>query len=104
MSQRLFETEGLLQCFVYRLLHRSIPLKWLQRLFRNFFKTRSANMKKTITPGSIAPRSGQWELIGPRGGHTGQEVTVVKGKPMPPTSRPNMSYTLVDPTKHKSGT
>lgn len=61
-------------------------------------------MKKTITPGSIAPRSGQWELIGPRGGHTGQKVTVVKGKPMPPTSRPNMSYTLVDPTKHKSGT
>ena len=60
-------------------------------------------MQRKLKPGAIAPRSGQWELIGPRGGHTGQEVTAVKGKPMPPTSHPHMSYTLVDPTKHISG-
>lgn len=55
-----------------------------------------------LKPGNIAPKSGQYELIGPRGGHKGFEVTVVKGEPMPPTSKSGMSYHLVDPTKHKS--
>ena len=54
-----------------------------------------------IKPGSIASTSGQYESRGPRGGHTGVEITAVKGKRMPPTPNPNMSYVLVDPTKHK---
>ena len=61
-------------------------------------------MSKTsgLKPGQTAPRSGQYQEIGPRGGR-GQEVTSVKGEPLPPTSAPGSTYKLVDPTKHKSG-
>ncbi|WP_143560180.1 YjzC family protein [Sphingobium sp. IP1] len=58
-------------------------------------------MSKTFKPGQEAPRSGQYEIIGPRGGHTGSERTVTRGEPMPPTPKSGMSYKLVDPTKHK---
>lgn len=60
-------------------------------------------MAKAMKPGSTAPRSGQYEQVGPRGGKTGHEVTVVKGEPLPPTQKPGMTYTLVDATKNKSG-
>jgi hypothetical protein len=56
-------------------------------------------MKRTLPPGSGAPRSGQYEQVGPRGGHTGVERTVVRGEPLPPTPKKGMSYRLVDPTK-----
>jgi hypothetical protein len=55
---------------------------------------------KNLKPGQPAPKSGQYETIGPRGGR-GDEVTAIKGKPLPPTPKPNSSYVLVDPTKHK---
>lgn len=57
---------------------------------------------KKLTPGTSAPRSGQYQERGPRGG-AGREVTVVRGEPMPPTTKPNSSYVLVDPTKNKAG-
>lgn len=57
---------------------------------------------KKMTPGTTAPRSGQYQERGPRGGE-GREVTVVRGEPLPPTTKPGSSYTLVDPTKNKSG-
>jgi len=60
-------------------------------------------MSKTLKPGQNATRSGQYEQIGPRGGRTGEERTVTRGEPLPPTPKPGMSYRLVDPTKHKSG-
>ena len=53
--------------------------------------------------GEKASRSGQYEIVGPRGGRTGTERTVVKGEPFPPTPRPGQGYVLVDPTKNKSG-
>ena len=61
-------------------------------------------MPKTsgLRPGQTAPRSGQYQQIGPRGGK-GPEVTVVKGEPLPPTPSKHMTYKLVDATKHKSG-
>lgn len=59
-------------------------------------------MSKKFTPGTTAPRSGQYRETGPRGG-AGREVTVVRGEPLPPTTKPGSSYTLVDPTKNKSG-
>jgi len=58
-------------------------------------------MSKTYKPGEKAPRSGQYEILGPRGGHTGNERTVTRGEPLPPTPNRGSSYTLVDPTKHK---
>ena len=58
--------------------------------------------KDELKPGQRACRSGQYQQVGPRGGR-GKEVTVTRGEPLPPTPRPRMSYTLVDPTKNKSG-
>ena len=53
-------------------------------------------------PGETAPRSGQYRETGPRGGK-GREVTVVKGEPLPPTTVPNRTYRLADPTQNQSG-
>lgn len=53
-----------------------------------------------LKPGTPTPTSGQYEVVGPRGGGTGHEVTSVQGKPLPPTNKPGQGYTLVDPTKH----
>jgi len=55
---------------------------------------------KFFKPGEIAPRSGQYEIVGPRGGRTGVERTVTKGEPLPPSLKPNQRFDLVDPTKH----
>ncbi len=60
-------------------------------------------MPKTVKPGESAPISGQYEIIGPRGGRTGEERTAVKGRTMPPTPDPGQTYRPVDPTKNKSG-
>ncbi len=57
-------------------------------------------MSKTYKPGESAPRSGQYEQVGPRGGSTGNERTVTRGEPLPPTPKPGMGYRLVDPTNH----
>ncbi|MGD0751835.1 MAG: hypothetical protein ABSA23_10555 [Anaerolineales bacterium] len=60
--------------------------------------------KTTIKkPGQITRRSGQYEVVGPRGGKTGDEITAVKGKPLPPTPKPGQGLVLVDKTKHKDG-
>ena len=58
--------------------------------------------RKTYKPGERAPQSGQYEIVGPRGGRTGIERTVVDGEPLPPTLQQGQRYILVDPTKTKS--
>ena len=55
-----------------------------------------------VKPGHAAPASGLYRQIGPRGGEY-DEVTVPKGKTMPPAPRPGMTYDLVDPADNKSG-
>ncbi len=57
----------------------------------------------TLKPGNKANASGQYGVVGPRGGKTNHEVTVVKGETLPPTKKPGQSYFMVDPTKNKSG-
>ncbi|MBE0454994.1 MAG: YjzC family protein [Roseinatronobacter sp.] len=52
-------------------------------------------------PGQKAPRSGQYEITGPRGGRTDVERTVTRGEPLPPTEQKGQKYRLVDPTKHR---
>ena len=58
--------------------------------------------RRRLQPGVKAPRSGQYQQIGPRGGK-GKEVTVVKGEPLPPSPSKGGTYKLVDATKNKSG-
>ena len=57
-------------------------------------------MKKTFSSGQKAEKSGQYEIIGSRGGETGKERTVTKGEPLPPTPEAGQRYKLVDETKH----
>jgi len=52
-----------------------------------------------LKPGQRAPESGQYGIVGPRGGQTGAERTVVKDEPLPPTPRPGQTYIIVDRTK-----
>ena len=58
--------------------------------------------KSGFRPGETAPRSGQYQEVHPHG-EKGREVTTTKGEPLPPTTEPGSTYTLVDPTKNKSG-
>jgi hypothetical protein len=60
-------------------------------------------MTKSLKPGQTAPHSGEYEIRGPRGGHTGQERTVVRGEPLPPTPHAGESYTLARPAHNGSG-
>ena len=53
-------------------------------------------------PGQRDARSGQYVPVGPRGGQRGkEEITHVKGEPLPPTKETGEQWQLVDPTKHK---
>lgn len=58
---------------------------------------------KTLPPGTPAPRSGIYEQVGPRGGKTGEQADSTRGKPLPPTERPNQGWKLVKPAHHRSG-
>lgn len=57
--------------------------------------------RKLFKPGQKAPRSGQYEIVGPRGGKTGVERTVVRGEPLPPPESKGQRFRLTDPTKHR---
>lgn len=58
---------------------------------------------KRYRPGEKAPLSGQYEIVGSRGGRTGEERTIIKGERIPPPPKAGQSYIPVDPTKNKSG-
>ena len=60
-------------------------------------------MKREMKPGEEAPVSGLYELIGPRGGHTGRERTVAKGEVLPPTPKAGMGYRISERAHNKSG-
>ena len=62
----------------------------------------SIDKSKCIKPGIVAPKSGQYLEVGPRGGAR-REITAVKGRPLPPPSAKGSTYILVDATKNKSG-
>ena len=61
----------------------------------------ASSSKLKYHPGQPAPVSGQYPVVGPQGGKQGVEVTVVQGRPLPPTPRPGMGYGKPDVTKHK---
>lgn len=59
--------------------------------------------ESTLKPGQRAPASGQYEIVGLRGGRKGEERTVPKGRTLPPTPGPGEKYRIADRTKNKSG-
>jgi len=59
--------------------------------------------KETLPPGAKAPVSGEYELIGPRGGDTGKERTVVRGEPLPPAPKAGMRYAIHRPAHNGAG-
>jgi len=60
-------------------------------------------MSQKLTRGTAAPASGQYEIIGPRGGQTGVERTIVRGEPLPPIPNAGETYGLVDRTNNGAG-
>jgi hypothetical protein len=52
-------------------------------------------------PGDPAPVSGLYPRVGPRGGQTGEQVTVVQGRPLPPTPKPGEGYGKPTAAKHE---
>ncbi len=58
---------------------------------------------KPLKPGQTAPRSGEYQIIGPRGGQTNVERTVVRGEPFPPTPSKGSGYVLSRPAKNGAG-
>lgn len=58
-----------------------------------------ASKQPQYRPGQTVPVSGQYPVVGPRGGRTGDEVTSVKGEPFPPTPKSGMGYGKPDRTK-----
>ncbi|RZF25447.1 hypothetical protein EVC45_33495 [Paraburkholderia sp. UYCP14C] len=60
-------------------------------------------MAEKLKPGQIAPRSGEYGIVGSRGGKTGEERTAVKGKPMPPTPKAGQSYSMDRPAHNGAG-
>ena len=56
-----------------------------------------------LKPGNKAPFSGQYAVIGPRGGSSGKEITISKGETLPPSPTPGVSYRISDRTNNKSG-
>lgn len=58
--------------------------------------------KKPMTPGTPSPISGEVRPVYPNG-KVGAEVTVVRGKPLPPTRVPGTVYKASRPARNKSG-
>lgn len=54
-----------------------------------------AKQNKKLNPGTPAPESGQYRVVGEN-----REITAVKGKSLPPGRKPGTKYVLVDKTKH----
>lgn len=49
---------------------------------------------KGLKPGQPAPVSGEYAILGPRGGQTKVERTVVRGEPLPPTPSKGSTYVV----------
>lgn len=62
----------------------------------------SVRQEADLPPGQKVPESGQYPVVGPRGGSQGSEVTSAKGERFPPTPEPGQGYGRPDKTKHRS--
>jgi hypothetical protein len=57
-------------------------------------------MNKPLKPGQLAPKSGIYNVTGPRGGKTNEQVVSTQNHPLPPTPKPGQGYELVKPAHH----
>lgn len=60
-------------------------------------------VSKTYKPGEQAPISGEFGIVGPRGGETGQERTAIRGRPLAPTPKPGQRYVIDRPAHNGAG-
>jgi hypothetical protein len=60
-------------------------------------------VSKNFKPGEIADRSGEYGIVGTRGGVTGKERTVVKGGRFPPTPKAGQRYVMDRPAHNGAG-
>jgi hypothetical protein len=61
-------------------------------------------MGNLLSPGTPAPNSGQYRIVGPRGGNVGgTERTSIINKPLPPTPAAGQRYVSVDRTNNGAG-
>jgi hypothetical protein len=58
-------------------------------------------MNKPLKPGQPAPKSGIYNVTGPRGGKTSEQVVSIQSHPLPPTPKPGQGYKLVKPAHHQ---
>jgi len=56
-----------------------------------------------IKPGTPAPKSGLYDIVGPKGGDTGKQVTAPQGHRLPPTPKGGQGYILTDPANNEAG-
>lgn len=49
-----------------------------------------------LRPGDKAPVSGIYDIVGPHGGPTGEQVVSVEGRPLPPTDKPGQGFVVAD--------
>lgn len=56
---------------------------------------------KTFKPGQPAPQSGIYDMVGPRGGKTSEQVVSTQHNPLPPTPKPRQGYQLAKPAHHQ---
>lgn len=59
-------------------------------------------MPKTYKPRQLAPESAIYDMVGPRGGRTGEQKVSTRDKPLPPTDKPGQTYVVAKPAHHKS--
>ena len=58
--------------------------------------------ENTYKPGEKVPDSGIYDVVGPRGGKTGESSrTNVTGERFPPTPQPGQKYVIREKTPHK---
>ncbi len=58
-------------------------------------------MSTIYKPGQPAPKSVIYDMVGPRGGPTGEQKVSTQHKPLPPTDKPGQGYVVARPAHHK---
>ena len=91
-------------CHCYRSYSSKNQVNYIGFLSTKGNKMANKPQNPSFKPGQIAPASGQYLEVGPKGGTVGRrEVTSVKGEPLPPTTQRGSSYRIVDRTRNQSG-